>query len=70
MFRLGDNPIVPAKLFALNRDRLVGALRESNDVPERSVVLLGGGESKTRYNTDSDDAPFRQVGSFSCKMVV
>ncbi|KAK6011881.1 hypothetical protein OSTOST_23021 [Ostertagia ostertagi] len=57
-YSCGENTLkVSAKLFAENRARLVAALK---NVAPGSVVLLQGGIEKHRYNTDSEDLPFRQ----------
>ncbi|UYV63459.1 PEPD [Cordylochernes scorpioides] len=56
---------VPAELHADNRLRLLGRLR--GKVPPKSVVLLQGGESCTRYCSDVEPV-FRQVGTFCCCM--
>lgn len=54
---------VPLRLFALNRERLCKALKESNVLP-KSVVLLQGGSEQTRYNTDAMDLAFHQESFF------
>ncbi|KAK6018767.1 aminopeptidase P domain protein, partial [Ostertagia ostertagi] len=61
-YSCGENTLkVSAKLFAENRVRLVAALK---NVAPGSVVLLQGGIEKHRYNTDSEDLPFRQESYF------
>lgn len=63
-FQLGENTLkVSAKLFALNRQRLVNELKKIVD-GKKNVVLLQGGIEKNRYNTDSADLPFRQESYF------
>ncbi|KAH7720786.1 Protein K12C11.1 [Aphelenchoides avenae] len=55
-------PVVPPKLFAENRTRLVNELRKK--APKGSVVVLQGGVDQKRYNTDMEDLPFRQESYF------
>ncbi|XP_062997408.1 xaa-Pro dipeptidase isoform X2 [Elgaria multicarinata webbii] len=63
-FWLGKETLrVPAALFALNRTRLCDRLRASNNVPEKSIVLLQGGEQTNRYCTDTG-VIFRQESYF------
>ncbi|GMT13237.1 hypothetical protein PFISCL1PPCAC_4535, partial [Pristionchus fissidentatus] len=62
-FDRGANTLhIKVDLFVKNRKRLVEALR--GKVPAKSVVLLQGGQDKCRYNTDSQDLPFRQESYF------
>ncbi|XP_065178030.1 xaa-Pro dipeptidase-like isoform X2 [Sycon ciliatum] len=64
VFELGTNTLpVNASLHALNRTRLVEALRENKDLPKGSVVVLQGGEQEQRYCTDTDTV-FRQESYF------
>jgi hypothetical protein len=58
-FTLGKHK-VSMKLFSKNRERLCQRLREVANVQLPSVVVLQGGESSTRYCTDTD-VLFRQV---------
>ncbi|XP_023243854.1 xaa-Pro dipeptidase-like [Centruroides sculpturatus] len=63
-FCLGEHTLtVPVALHSLNRQRLCERLRKKNDVPKKSVVLLQGGESTTRYCSDVEDV-FRQESFF------
>ena len=60
-FSLGDHTLqVPFSLHKKNRDRLCERLKNNEDYQKGSVVLLEGGESKTRYSSDTDIV-FRQV---------
>ncbi|GMT13222.1 hypothetical protein PFISCL1PPCAC_4519, partial [Pristionchus fissidentatus] len=62
-FDRGANTLhIKVDLFVKNRKRLVEALR--GKVPAKSVVVLQGGQDKCRYNTDSQDLPFRQESYF------
>lgn len=62
-FQLGpDSLSVPVSLHATNRARLCQRLKEKA-VPERSIVVLEGGEQLTRYDTDTE-AVFRQESFF------
>ncbi len=57
-FSLGDHTLsVPMELFSTNRARLCERLRRSEG---GAVVVLQGGESKTRYCSDTEEI-FRQV---------
>ncbi|KAK0413821.1 hypothetical protein QR680_007010 [Steinernema hermaphroditum] len=63
-FDLGGNTHhVPAKLFVDNRRRLVAELQK---LPPKAgtFVVLQGGVGRHRYNTDSEDLPFRQESYF------
>uniref|UniRef100_T1JIH0 Xaa-Pro dipeptidase n=1 Tax=Strigamia maritima TaxID=126957 RepID=T1JIH0_STRMM len=51
------------ELHSLNRRRLVQRLRARSDLPPKSVVILQGGESTTRYSSDTEDV-FRQESYF------
>ncbi|KAF7242747.1 Xaa-Pro dipeptidase, partial [Varanus komodoensis] len=63
-FWLGKETLrVAAELFALNRTRLCDRLRANKDVPEKSIVLLQGGEQTNRYCTDTGII-FRQESYF------
>ena len=55
-----DTLSVPMEMFALNRRRLCEKLRETEGVSDRAVVVLQGGESRTRYCSDTEEV-FRQV---------
>ncbi|AQK70467.1 Metallopeptidase M24 family protein [Zea mays] len=60
-------PVVPMELHAGNRDRLVAALRghiSASARPLHGLVLLQGGEEKTRYCTDHLEL-FRQESYFA-----
>ncbi|TKR88439.1 hypothetical protein L596_012686 [Steinernema carpocapsae] len=59
----GKTHHVPAKLFVDNRRRLADELRKLPVKPGAFVVLQGG-IAKHRYNTDSEDLPFRQESYF------
>ncbi len=61
-FSLGDHTLsVPMELFSTNRVRLCEKLRGSEGVSGGgAVVVLQGGESKTRYCSDTEEI-FRQV---------
>ncbi|XP_076142784.1 xaa-Pro dipeptidase [Alosa pseudoharengus] len=64
VFWLGKDTLrVSAALFAENRRRLSKALKATDGVQPRSMVLLQGGEQKQRYCTDTDDV-FRQESFF------
>lgn len=61
MFQLGDKSLkVAMSLFALNRKNLIERLKNHSKLPKSSIVLLKGGESKTRHCTDHEEL-FRQV---------
>lgn len=51
---------VPMELFALNRQRLSEKLRKSPNIPSKSFVVLQGGQTQNRYDTDVE-LVFRQV---------
>ena len=62
---------VGAKVFQLNfqmhqesRDRVLERFRNDASVPERSVILMQGGCSETRHETDHEKL-FRQESSFN-----
>ncbi|KAF5788555.1 putative xaa-Pro dipeptidase [Helianthus annuus] len=60
-------PVVPMKLHAENREKLLKHLREylnSSSRPLKGFVLLQGGEEQTRYCTDHEDL-FRQESYFA-----
>uniref|UniRef100_A0A7C8YNR0 Xaa-Pro dipeptidase n=1 Tax=Opuntia streptacantha TaxID=393608 RepID=A0A7C8YNR0_OPUST len=60
-------PEVPMKLHAINRDKLVEALQKhlaQSGRPVQGLVLLQGGEEKTRYCTDHVEL-FRQESYFA-----
>lgn len=62
-FHLGNDTFqVPLALHTLNRKRLVENLREKS-VPDRSYVILQGGESKTQHSSDKE-LLFRQESYF------
>lgn len=52
---------VPLKLFALNRSRLVDALKNTKKIQDNALVLLQGGSSCPLYDTDVEYDVFRQV---------
>jgi Xaa-Pro dipeptidase len=54
---------VPMSIHKLNRKRLCERLKKKG-VPKGAVVLLEGGNSHSRYCTDTDVAPFRQESYF------
>ena len=57
----GDQTLkVSMELFAQNRDRLCGKLKELGTVSPKSVVILQGGECLSIYDTDREFL-FRQV---------
>jgi len=51
---------VPMELFALNRQRLSEKLRKVTNIPSKSFVVLQGGQTLNRYDTDVETV-FRQV---------
>ena len=57
---------VPMALFAQNRTRLAQALKQHQNLPENSVVLLQGGGDQGRCEGDSSDVGpvFRQESFF------
>lgn len=60
----GDQTLeVSMELFAQNRDRLCGKLKELGTVSPKSVVILQGGESLSIYDTDREFL-FRQESFF------
>jgi len=66
-FWMGNETLaIPMELFAVNRKRLVEALRKEKDVPQGSVVLLqGGGDQGVCEGDSSDVGPvFRQESYF------
>ncbi|KAL1462649.1 hypothetical protein WDU94_014469, partial [Cyamophila willieti] len=56
---------VPLKLFALNRSRLLEALKKTGNIEANSFVLLQGGSSCPLYDTDVEYDVFRQVRCIS-----
>ena len=51
---MGEHALsVPVKLHAINRGRLCEALKKK-DAPKGALVVLQGGESQTRYSSDTD----------------
>jgi hypothetical protein len=65
MFQLGEKALkVPMKLFATNRMNLVKRLKNLNDLPKSSIVVLKGGRIKSRHCTDHEYL-FRQVKNSS-----
>lgn len=50
---------VPMELFALNRKRLVEALKNKN--VGKGIVVLQGGDEMSFYDTDTTYNEFRQV---------
>lgn len=60
-FSLGDHTLeVPFALHKKNRDRLCDRLKKNKDYQKGSIVVLEGGESRTRYSSDTEIV-FRQV---------
>ncbi|KAI5710569.1 hypothetical protein M8J75_009794 [Diaphorina citri] len=55
---------VPLKLFALNRSRLVDALKNTKKIQDNALVLLQGGSSCPLYDTDVEYDVFRQESYF------
>ena len=51
---------IPRALHAENRHRLCQALRHSG-AASGAIIVLQGGDSFTRYDTDFDNCAFRQV---------
>jgi len=61
MYQLGEKALkVSMSLFALNRQNLLNRLRKLPNLPKSSFVVLEGGKSQTRHDTDHEDL-FRQV---------
>ena len=61
MYQLGEKALkVSMNLFALNRQNLLNRLRKLPNLPKSSIVVLEGGKSQTRHDTDHEDV-FRQV---------
>lgn len=52
---------VSMSLFANNRERLCGKLREGGAVPQGAVVVLEGGKQECLHSSDREIV-FRQVG--------
>ncbi|KAL2088681.1 hypothetical protein ACEWY4_015580 [Coilia grayii] len=64
VYWLGKDTLrVSAALFGENRKRLVKALKATEGVQAKAIVLLQGGEQKQRYCTDTD-VLFRQESFF------
>lgn len=57
-------PVISPSLFADNRARLVARLRADGSPPARDVVLLAGGETDYRHETDHEKL-FRQESFFA-----
>ena len=58
---LGDHTFpVSMKLFAENRKKLCNELKKVSNLPNKSVVLLQGGEQTQQYCSDVE-LVFRQV---------
>ena len=51
---------VSMELFAVNRSRLCEKLKKNANIPTSSIVILQGGQSTSRYCTDTENL-FRQV---------
>ena len=51
---------MPRSLHKKNRDRLCERLKKNKDYQNGSIILLEGGEGKTRYSSDAE-VLFRQV---------
>jgi len=65
----GDHTFqVPMSLFAENRKRLRDQLSKIDSLPEKSIVLLQGGEQKMQDATDRE-LVFRQVNVFFITMI-
>jgi len=63
-FSLGDHTLeVPFTLNKKNRDRLCERLKKNKDYEKGSIVVLEGGDSKTRYSSDTEIV-FRQESYF------
>ena len=61
MYQLGEKALkVSASLFVKNRQNLLKRLRSLPNLPKASVVVLEGGRSENRHDTDHEDV-FRQV---------
>lgn len=64
MYQLGDKALkVSMSLFAANRQHLLKRLRALPNLPKSSIVVLEGGKSATRHDTDHEDV-FRQESYF------
>ena len=60
-FELGDHTLrVPVTLHEKNRSRLCERLKKAMGYEKGSIVVLEGGEDKTRYSSDTGIV-FRQV---------
>jgi hypothetical protein len=65
MYQLGEKALkVSMSLFALNRQNLLNRLKKLPNLPKSSIVVLEGGKSQTRHDTDHEDV-FRQVYDFN-----
>lgn len=63
-FWMGNNTHkVPYALHAENRQRLIARFVRGGAIPKQSFILLEGGKSETRYDTDCDRL-FRQESFF------
>jgi len=63
-FWMGNNTHkVPYSLHAENRLRLIARFVRVGDIPKQSFIVLEGGKSETRYDTDCDRL-FRQESFF------
>nr|CAA75231.1 prolidase [Suberites domuncula] len=63
-FSLGENTLtIPLELFATNRRRLCEKLKASESGSKGAIVVLQGGESMTRYCSDTEEV-FRQESYF------
>jgi len=61
---MGEHTLnIPMSLHRLNRQRLCDTLKQQK-VPDGSLVLLQGGNSFQRFDTDVDVAAFRQESYF------
>jgi len=55
---------IPVSMFKENRERVIAALKQQDDVSDNAYVLLQGGDSINLYNTDVDYV-FRQEPFFT-----
>jgi len=61
MYQLGEKALrVSASLFVKNRQNLLKRLRSLPNLPKASIVVLEGGRSENRHDTDHEEV-FRQV---------
>eukprot|EP01111_Echinosteliopsis_oligospora_P013457 TRINITY_DN4832_c0_g1_i1.p1 TRINITY_DN4832_c0_g1~~TRINITY_DN4832_c0_g1_i1.p1 ORF type:complete len:487 (-),score=129.39 TRINITY_DN4832_c0_g1_i1:19-1479(-) len=58
-----DTLKIPYTMHKENRDRLLQDFNKGPEVPQNSFILLEGGKSETRYDTDADRL-FRQESFF------